>query len=60
MLKLKEGEKYGMLTFIGVDRKPRYIFKCDCGKIVAKSKYSVAYGHTKSCGCYQKIGQYKK
>ena len=39
--------------------KPTYVYywlcKCKCGKEIIAEHYHLKYGHTKSCGCYQKL-----
>jgi hypothetical protein len=62
--KLKPGDRYGMLTYIGPDEKVptgelggRTIYattgkwRCDCGNEVVKWNSNVINGKTKSCGC---------
>lgn len=46
------GKKYNFLTAIKRSEIPgKWIFKCDCGNIVTKTKTDVVRGTTKSCGC---------
>ncbi len=62
--KLKPGDRFGMLTYIGpADKVPtgtlggRTIYattgkwRCDCGNEVVKWNRNVINGNTKSCGC---------
>lgn len=48
------GQRYGKLTALYRDdtaRPVRWICRCDCGKEIAVSVYSLKGGITKSCGC---------
>lgn len=54
------GQKYGMLTVIGIECQKKYGFnqtvwkvKCDCGKEKMVNPYKVVIGESKSCGCYR-------
>ena len=52
------GRKYNRLTIIGIIEKSnlgdwRISCKCDCGKIIETTKYSVIYNNARSCGCYR-------
>lgn len=54
------GKKFGKLTIIAYShhdsRKRRwYKCKCDCGNDVVVLIYRLRNGHTKSCGCLQKV-----
>lgn len=50
--------EYGRLTPVLDISKFRFIdkieFKCDCGNIVKREKWSVVRGNTQSCGCLHK------
>lgn len=52
------GMRFGRLTVLEFcerrGRFPYWICKCDCGKTVIKSGYSMMQGNTKSCGCLAK------
>ena len=53
------GEKFGRLTAIRRDgysknNKPAWLCRCECGKEVTVSIYSLLSGNTKSCGCFQR------
>lgn len=49
------GNKYNHLTAIEYgytkNKKPFWLFKCDCGNYVYKNKESVINGNVTSCGC---------
>lgn len=50
------GERYGKLTVLSLDSekangKPKWICKCDCGKIKSVAASELRRGNTKSCGC---------
>ena len=56
------GQKFGRLTVIdrGKDdigndgrRYPKWICRCECGKIVSVKQHHLKSGGTKSCGCYK-------
>lgn len=55
-MKLKPGDKYGMLTAVSFDRREDknywWLFKCDCGNEKVILSRSVLYGQTVSCGCW--------
>ena len=48
-------KKFNKLTAIHFSHKikytPYWVFRCECGKYVIKSKYNVKNGHIRSCGC---------
>lgn len=52
------GQTFDRLTVLEeiVDEKGARKFRCrcQCNKVVTVSKYSVLYGHTRSCGCYRR------
>lgn len=54
---LVEGQKFGLLTFIReAERRNKIrfgLFRCDCGTMTEVNLYSVRYGQSLSCGCYQ-------
>jgi len=51
------GEMFGKLLAIRPEetsissRKPKWICRCECGKIKTVSRSNLVSGHTKSCGC---------
>jgi len=50
------GERFGLLvveSFVSKDKygNEKYLCKCDCGNIVNRSRRSLLYNGTKSCGC---------
>lgn len=49
------GQKFNRLTVLGTEpgNSAVVICRCDCGKIVKKSKNNVKRGLTKSCGCFK-------
>ena len=52
------GKKYGKLKVIEeAERKNKRIMwkcLCDCGNVTVVSSNNLKYGHTQSCGCYQR------
>ena len=53
------GKKFNRLQVLKFDHKDKYynsywLCKCDCGNYRIVSASGLRYGHTKSCGCYQK------
>ena len=60
MIKTKDytGQKFQMLTAIRLvevrNKKPFWLFRCDCGKEVIKNLYKVKGCDTFSCGCYRR------
>lgn len=65
------GQKFNKLTAIeSTKRKNKnneyiWVFKCNCGNIIERTKNTVMYGGTKSCGCLHKetaciLGKNKK
>lgn len=52
------GKQFGRLTVLMRDPKQpkkaiKWVCKCACGNIVSACGYSLRYGDTQSCGCYQ-------
>lgn len=58
------GNKYGMLTVVERDNRPRkatkskpktyWMCECECGKITSVQAYNLRSGNTKSCGCIKR------
>lgn len=53
------GNKFGRLTAIkrvgtNNDRRPMWLFKCDCGNQHTVNSKDVISGHSSSCGCLQR------
>ena len=53
------GRRFGRLTvieFAGMDkgRKSKWRCRCDCGKEIVVTSYSLQSGHTQSCGCFRR------
>lgn len=50
------GQKFGRLTAIKRDfnskKYSKWVFKCDCGKVLSAGKQGVVTGAQLSCGCY--------
>lgn len=50
------GQKFGRLTAIKRDfeskKYSKWVFKCDCGKLLSAGKQGVVTGTQLSCGCY--------
>lgn len=61
-LKLKEGERYGMLTVVGLAGKHPtnggYMWRvtCDCGGMADIRASVLTKGRTRSCGCLRRQG----
>lgn len=51
------GKKFGRLTVISragtVNKRTRWLCRCECGKEVIAEAYNLKTGHTQSCGCLQ-------
>lgn len=51
------GQRYGKLVGIrrvkNQGRRTRWLFKCDCGKVIEKDAYNARRHMTRSCGCLQ-------
>lgn len=54
----KVGDRFGRLTLQTITR-PMCWCICDCGTRKMFQKQHVVSGHTKSCGCYRKDGDYR-
>lgn len=52
---IKPGDTFGYWTAIKPDTKNIYIVQCVCGKITKRQRSALKSGHTKSCGCVNKI-----
>ena len=54
------GQTFNRLTVLGRSphntnqNKPKWICRCECGKIVEVGGYELKSGNTKSCGCWNK------
>lgn len=52
------GQRFGMLTVIEraetINKRTRWLCKCDCGNEVIAEAYNLKSGHTQSCGCLQR------
>lgn len=59
------GKQFGKLTVIkrvenSLDKRRRYLCKCECGNTtIVKAKY-LNCGDTRSCGCYKDMDNYKE
>jgi hypothetical protein len=55
---VKQGEKFGRLTVLGLTKvqggRTKANCKCDCGSIKLVLAYSLKDGNTQSCGCLQR------
>lgn len=60
---IKTGQKFGQLTVLrelenhvskGGNKYRKFLFSCDCGRIVEKKLAPIAEGRVISCGCYNK------
>ena len=45
------GQKINKLTAIKYLGNYKWLFECECGRVVTILGYNVKRGHTKSCGC---------
>lgn len=54
------GQRYGRLTVLSdagrIGAHRHYRCTCDCGQLATVSKYRLASGHTRSCGCIHSEG----
>ena len=62
---IEQGRKFGKLSVIReTDKRMHgsvvYLCRCDCGSEVEVPAQSLLSGHTQSCGCIRKNGEYKK
>lgn len=52
------GQRYGRLTVLQraetINKRTRWLCRCDCGQEVTVEAYNLKTGHTQSCGCLQK------
>lgn len=52
------GQKFGRLTVLQraetINKRTRWLCRCDCGEEVIVEAYNLTKGHTQSCGCLQK------
>lgn len=53
-LKVIERYKDDYITPSTGKRQSKWVCLCECGNTVIVAKYQLLYGHTKSCGCYQR------
>lgn len=54
----RTGERYGRLLVLrragNLCRRPAWLCRCDCGEEVVVDAGRLAYGKTKSCGCFRR------
>lgn len=54
-VEIQEGQKFHKLTALSFngykDKKPAWLFKCECGKIKTYVANTVTNGRIWSCGC---------
>lgn len=55
-----EGKKFGYLTAIKYSGNGKWECKCDCGNIKCVETSKLVKGRTVSCGCKNKLNQFKK
>ena len=60
ILRLNPGDKYGMLTVVGISdvkrgKKYQWVFKCDCGKLRTAARSDFIKSKIPSCGCYSHL-----
>lgn len=59
-MKVKVGDKYGMLTVIDNSKGfSKVLCKCDCGSLKTYRSNNLTSGNTKSCGCVGSKGNTK-
>ncbi len=57
------GHQFGLLTALNIDHKTKWdehwLCRCECGKIVTRSKNGLKKGKSTSCGCerYKKVSE---
>lgn len=51
---MERGKRFSRLVAIQAVTPRRWLFACDCGKLVEKDIYKVFSGNTRSCGCYRR------
>ncbi len=52
------GQRFGRLTVLQraetINKRTRWLCRCDCGEEIIVEAYNLKTGHTQSCGCFQK------
>ncbi len=52
------GKVFGKLTVLQrdktVNKRTKWLCKCECGNEISVEAYNLKTGHTQSCGCFQK------
>ena len=52
------GQRFGRLTVLKraetINKRTRWLCRCDCGEEVIVEAYNLKKGHTQSCGCLQR------
>lgn len=62
--KTKSGDRFNSLVAIrplshdpAINKRRRWLYRCDCGKLYEAADKDVRYGNTVSCGCRKKAQQ---